>query len=417
MRIMRSSIAIAMLAGACSAAPVQTPAPGAIVQLSPGPLPAQTFLNNARCIAVDDAGAIHVVWVQVQGPPTDGIEAKGQLFYTRSRDGGATFSPPGPLTDPVMHVGAPKIAAASGKLFVTWHQEADNALQILFTRSDDGGASWTPLARPLGPGAFPALDASGSWVQVVFNNPQRASGISEIFLASSKDGGQTFSPAAMVSSDDRISSWTATVAASGSNVHVAWTDERDDIDAGGVLHDCGAKMAADCHEEEYYRRSLDGGATWGPEQRLTFDAPGRPASSWCPSLSASGDDLHLVYFDLRTGRWEVYHRRSIDGGATWQGEASLTQMLGAPDSNWLRPSLAARAGVLELAFWRISPSEENVWATSSRDDGATWSPAQQLSSASPARHPAPALAPDGTPHFAWYQPLDGVDEMYYRTIR
>jgi hypothetical protein len=91
-------------------------------------------------------------------------------------------------------------------------------------------------------------------------------------------------------------------------------------------------------------------------------------------------------------------------------------LLGAPDSQWLRPLLAARAGVLELAFWRQSPSDENVWATSSRDDGATWSPAQQLSSASPARHPAAALGPDGTPRFAWYQPLDGADEMYYRAL-
>jgi hypothetical protein len=414
---MRSVVAIAMLAGACSSAPVQMPVAGGIVQLSPAPLPAQTFLNNGKCIAVDDAGAIHVVWLQVQGPSTDGLEMKGQLFYARSLDGGATFSPPSPLSDPVTQVGAPKIAAASGKLFVTWHQEAANAIQIFVTRSDDGGTSWTPLPNPLGFGAFPAIDASGSTVQIAFNNPQRPpTGISEVFLASSNDGGKTFSPATMVSSDDGISSWTATVAVSGSNVHVAWTDERHDLDGNGVLHDCGNTMAMDCHEEEYYRRSLDGGATWGPEQRLTIDPPGHPASSWCPSLTASGDDVHIVYFDLRSGHWEVYHRRSLDGGATWEGEASLTQLLGVPGSDWIRPSLAARASVLELAFWGQSPSDENVWATSSRDDGATWSPAQQLSSASPARHPAAALGPDGTPRFAWYQPFDGVDEMYYRAL-
>jgi hypothetical protein len=415
-------IAIALLAASCSAAPVQKPAPGAIVQLSPAPRPAQTFLNNAKCLAVDDAGAIHVVWVQVLGAESDGIEPQGQIFYARSDDDGATFSAPRALSDAVTMVGAPKIAAAAGKLFVTWHQESGPALQIFLARSDDGGATFAALSAPLGYGVFPAIDAAGATVAIVYSNPQRASGVSEIFLVRSNDGGQTFTPPAMVSSDDGISSWTATLALSGASVHVAWTDERHDIDGNGVLQDCAAVMTTSppCHEEEYYRRSLDGGVTWGPETRLTFDPAGHPVSSWCPSLAASGDEVHLAYFDQRSGHWEVYHRRSLDGGATWQDETALTELLGAPSvevsAQWLRPSLALRGGVLALALWRISASDENTWATMSRDGGVTWSAAQQLSSASPARHPAAALGPDGVARFAWYQPLDGGDEMYFRSL-
>jgi len=46
------------------------------VEVSPAPLAAQTFLNNAKCIAVDDAGAIHMA------------------FLASSSDGGVSFAAP-----------------------------------------------------------------------------------------------------------------------------------------------------------------------------------------------------------------------------------------------------------------------------------------------------------------------------------
>jgi len=409
-------IAIVLLTVSC-APPLQQPAPGAIVALSSGPRPAQTFLNNGKCIAVDEQGVVHVVWIEVLGTPSEGIETQGQIFYTRSSDGVA-FSAPAAISQPIPMSGAPKIAASGGSLLVVWHQEDQNRLRIFFDRSDDHGFSWAaPVA--IGDGAFPAIDADGAQVAVAWQNPMRPpSDISEIFLATSSDRGQSFSPQVMASSDDGISSWTVSVAVSGSAVHLAWTDERHDADAGGVVHDCGAPggSAADCHEEEYYRRSDDLGATFGAEQRLTIDPPGAPRPSWCPSLVANGGEVHLVWFDQRAGSWQAYHRGSLDGGDTWSDALSITAQLGAPDGNWIRPSLAMRSGALALTFWRQTQSEENAWATASADGGATWSAAQQLSSASPARHPSVALAPDGTPRFAWYQPADGTDQMFYRAL-
>jgi hypothetical protein len=395
-----------VLAG-CSSAPV--PLPGAIVQLSHDAAQAQTFLNNARCLAVDEMGTVHVVWVESTPPGKDGLEPTGQLFYTRSLDGGMSFAAPKALSGMVTQVGSPKLVAAGNALYAVWHQEDANLVKIFFARSDDGGDTWTILPA-IGNGSFPSLDAGGSAVQVVWNDPQRApSFVSEVFLASSTDGGHTFAPPIMVSSDDGRSSWTAAVALSGSVVHVAWTDERHDI------ADCGTdNMTTDCREEEYYRRSPDGGLTWGPEVRLTDD----PEPSWCPSILADGDTVHLSWFDHETGRWEVFERRSFDGGLTWDAQRSITQASGdtVDGAQSIRPSLAKRGDALALLFWVIAPATEGVWTTSSLDDGTTWSKPQLLSTSSPARHPAVVLDGNATPHVAWYQPQDGVDQMFYRKL-
>jgi hypothetical protein len=52
----------------------------------------------------------------------------------------------------------------------------------------------------------------------------------------------------------------------------------------------------------------------------------------------------------------------------------------------------------------------------SLDAGATWSDPLLLSDGPTALQPAVALSPSGTAHFAWYDSLDGNDEMFYRRL-
>ena len=57
--------------------------------------------------------------------------------------------------------------------------------------------------------------------------------------------------------------------------------------------------------EVYYLRSLDGGSTWGPETRLTNDA----GASQYPSVAVSGTTVHVVWWDTRDGNKEIYYKR------------------------------------------------------------------------------------------------------------
>ncbi len=94
--------------------------------------------------------------------------------------------------------------------------------------------------------------------------------------------------------------------------------------------------------EIYTRRSDDGGRTWGPALRLT-QAPG---ISHRPSIVAVGNQVTVLWFDGRDGNLEIYAKDSADGGRTWSGDQRLTAAPG--DSQHV--SVAAAGGEI-YAVW------------------------------------------------------------------
>ena len=113
--------------------------------------------------------------------------------------------------------------------------------------------------------------------------------------------------------------------------------------------------------EIYYRRSLDGGLTFEPVQRLT-DAAG---PSQRPSIAVDGDDVYVAWFDTRRSGSEIYLRSSIDGGATWGEELRVSDAGGQSR----RPTVAlddefvhliwtdGRSGNLEVYYGRLPRAE------------------------------------------------------------
>jgi hypothetical protein len=178
---------------------------------------------------------------------------------------------------------------------------------------------------------------------------------------------------------------------------VAWTDERND------LAEC-TRGANSCMEEEYYRRSPDGGASWGSETRLTFDPPGMPAESWAPSLAVWQSSVHLAYLDKRTGFFQVYYRRSTDGGTSFGSELMVPS--DPMFTNAARPTIAARDGEVHVAWFGFSAFEADVYYSRSTDDGASWAPYVDLTgdpaAVGAARVPHIGVAPDQTAHIIWY---------------
>jgi hypothetical protein len=147
-------------------------------------------------------------------------------------------------------------------------------------------------------------------------------------------------------------------------------------------------------QDVYLRRSINGGITWDPTIRLS-DGTG---SSAHVSMAAAGDAVHVVFGDQRDGQAEVYYTRSTDAGATWGKERRLTDN---PHISWV-PCVAATEEYVFLAWIDGRDGNEELYIKRSRDGGTTWGPDKRLTT-NKANSWAPSLAIVGdVVHLAWF---------------
>jgi hypothetical protein len=97
--------------------------------------------------------------------------------------------------------------------------------------------------------------------------------------------------------------WDPNVAASGSNIHVVWDDNRD----GGN------------NVEIYYKRSTDSGLTWSQDIRLTQDTN----YSMYPFIAVMQSYVHVIWMDSRFGFWEIFYKRNPTGNLGVEGGLAL----------------------------------------------------------------------------------------------
>jgi hypothetical protein len=176
--------------------------------------------------------------------------------------------------------------------------------------------------------------------------------------------------------------------ADGETLHAVWCDTNSD---GSAI---------------YYKRSTDGGLTWGPDTRIS----GTPSSDSFPLLALSGSTLHLVFLrDNGTDQSASYYKRSTDGGDTWGPDVFLG------NTTWW-PGVAAAGPMVYVSLNnRVDADNSEVYFRRSTDNGTTWEPQQQISSAL-GRSEDPAIAADGTyVHLVWNDNRGGAGMMvYYR---
>lgn len=96
--------------------------------------------NGSQDLAIGRDGAVHVAWT----------EYDGQLWTARSRNSGADFSRPRQIAgSKARPARAPSLAwsdshGGDGDLYIAWTVGEDPGADILFSRSSDGGESFSP---------------------------------------------------------------------------------------------------------------------------------------------------------------------------------------------------------------------------------------------------------------------------------
>jgi hypothetical protein len=211
-------------------------------------------------IAVDDAddsphrGNVYVAWTRFDVYGSENPDHKSHIWLARSRDAARTFTPPVQVSDSPGDAkdsdgtveGVVPSVGVNGEVYVAWAGPKG----LVFDRSVDGGytfgADTVVGAMPGGwdiplPGVtrhngmpVTAVDHSrGPHRGTVYLNwIDERNGDADVFLASSRDAGKTWSPAVRVNDDPKgngrpqLFTWMAVDPSDGS-INVVFLDRRD----------------------------------------------------------------------------------------------------------------------------------------------------------------------------------------------
>jgi len=279
------------------------------------------------------------------------------------------------------------IASNGSFVHVVWWDNRNTDWEIYYKRSTDNGTSWSSdirLTNVAGNSYVPTVAVSGSVVHVVWQDQR--DGNREIYYKRSTDGGVTWGSDTRLTNDPATSE-SPSVAVSGQTIHIAWYDRRDG------------------DEEEYYKRSTDGGVSWEADTRLTDD----PISTWDPSISVSGQVVHVVWQDSRSGPNKVGYRRSTDGGANWNTDTVLGNRPGGTYS----PCISASGQTLIVVWEDHSTFNSEVYYKRSTDGGVSWGGDIRLTNDT-ATSGYPYVCVSGQyVHVAYWDNRDGNFEIYY----
>jgi hypothetical protein len=172
-------------------------------------------------------------------------------------------------------------------------------------------------------------------------------------------------------------------------VHVVWTDNRHG------------------NFELYYKRSDDGGSSWGIDNRLT-NASSNPSN---PKLSIEGSFVHLVWQDGRDLNNEIYYKRSTDNGLSWSPDTRLTNNRG--NSNL--PSISSSTQNLYIVWHDISDGNNEIYYKRSTDNGLSWSDNIRLTDDTSNSYSAVISVVDNYIHIIWLDSrATGYPQLYYK---
>ncbi|MCX6157812.1 MAG: T9SS type A sorting domain-containing protein [Ignavibacteriae bacterium] len=338
------------------------------------------------------------------------------------------------------------IASSGDTLHVVWRDYRDGQSEIYYKRSIDGGTSWGADTRlTFGSITFnfyyPSVTVSGSVVHVIWDGNADSSNTNyEIYYKRSLDGGVNWSPVSQLTTDAARSEGPSIIA-SGSTVHAVWSDNRfgnyeiyykRSIDGGagwgadtrlsntsgfsespsvsvsGLLVNVVWQDDSDGNYEIYYKRSTDGGLSWGADTRLTNNS----SSSYMPSVSVFGSNVNVVWHDSRgVGYYKIYYKRSTDAGISWGTD---TQLNDTSHHDSFYAGVIASGAVVHVVWCDQRDGNYEIYYKRSTDVGISWGADTRLTN-NFADSESPSVAVSGSAvHVLWYDKRDGNYEVYYK---
>lgn len=263
---------------------------------------------------------------------------------------------------------------------------------ILFLSVTQIEAAWTAPFRITynsGLSGDPRIVVDGSFIYLVWGD--NTSGNYEIYFKKSLDGGTTWQPVKRLTYNSMTSRYPE-IAVTGLNIFVVWRNQPPDKFGGDI----------------YFRKSTDGGTTWLPAKRLTYNFYDAN-----PAVAVSGSNIYVVF--ARFYDKKIFLKKSTDGGNTWQPLKTL--FISDYQVSLGDPAVAVSGSNIYVVWPDMQLIEMNylIYFIKSTDGGNTWQPFKRLTN-NPRNCNFPDIAVSKSNIYViWNEKSSEDDEIYFRT--
>lgn len=314
-------------------------------------------IHSARVVA--SGSDVYVLWAQVPA------RANPTVWVRESSDAGATFGPAQPVP-----LGSILDVTAEGTSLYVLSQVAgagDELADFHFVASQDRGATWGPVQTLNRDGRYggASLLSRGERVYLLWDD----GGTNDdptLFFRESADRGVTFGPILKPAEGAR-GVRSEKMLLQGARLHIVWS-------RCAGFHVTGTCQAA-------LRTQPDVGHPFGPVEVLSSNN----VRALAPDIAVDGDALHVVWVEGAAARSDLVYRRSVDAGRTFHPEQRLTKT----PALRIHPQVAA-GGAFVFFDWQL---DTTVYFRQAGAYGSTFTDVELLSAGLNVRSPEVAATP------------------------
>lgn len=198
----------------------------------------------------------------------------------------------------------------------------------------------------------------------------------------------------------------------------AWTTKRLTVKAGDSTTPAVATSWPNVYvvwsddtpgnKEIYFKKSIDGGSTWQTAKRLTNNSD----DSVLPDITVVGSNIYVVWNDYTPGNEGILFKKSTDKGGTWGNVVKLSDSSGG-----YSPRIARGGSTLYVVWCARFPTTAEIFFRQSADGGATWQPLKRLTyNAGDSYWPVVASDGVGNIYVVWEDDtaVSGCDDVFIK---
>lgn len=285
----------------------------------------------------------------------------GEIYFKKSENAGASWSPNLRISPSGISGGWPAVAVSDSNVYVAYHNSSFT--DIYFQYSHDHGGSWSGIqnisSSPV-TSQTPQLAASGDTVLAVWEDRSGVGSSYVIHGTVSFDGGISWTTPVALTDTTRSSRWVQLRYYDGV-IHLIWIDIVTSGARGPIMH----------------RSSSDFGITWSPAINITPT----DGNSTRINMFVKEGAIYVVSASGGVNAREILFLYSNDGGASW----SLPQNVSNNPGDSKFPNIWAEAhgdttDRLYLVWYdRTGFTQDEILFSYSIDSGENWEPAMNLS--------------------------------------